>query len=280
MSLRPYAGERLAVATRHGKARALRVPFARHLGARVHAPPALDTDALGSFSGEVPRRHDALDTARRKAALLDPDLHPRVIASEGSFGPDPLVGFTAMQWELLLFVDRRIGFEVAEVLAQPACHYGHVEAGDLEQAWRFLDSMDFPRHGAVVRPRSAHTPLAKGIHDTHRFARAYARARDADPDGIVHVEMDVRAHHHPWRMSVIARAAARLAHRLQRHCPACGCPGWGRVGSRSGLPCELCRTPTGALATIVEGCPRCRTTREIDVRREHADPMHCPCCNP
>lgn len=280
MSQRPYAGERLAVATRHGKARALRVPFARHLGALVHTPPALDTDALGTFSGEIPRPQDALATARRKAALLGPDTHPRVVASEGSFGPDPLVGFTAMHWELLLFVDRRLGFDVAEVVAQPARYYGHVEATTLEQAWQFLQHMDFPRHGAVVRPRAGHTPLAKGIHAHRDIVRAYIHARDADPDGVVHVGMDMRAHHHPWRMGVIARAAARLALRLQRRCSTCGCPGWGRIGHRGGLPCAQCGTPTEALAAIIEGCPRCRARSEAGVPHALANPAHCPHCNP
>ena len=44
-----WCGRWLAVATRHGKARALRAPLRRVLGVRLCTPRDLDTDALGTF---------------------------------------------------------------------------------------------------------------------------------------------------------------------------------------------------------------------------------------
>ncbi|HET8714282.1 MAG TPA: hypothetical protein VFM16_00550, partial [Holophagaceae bacterium] len=62
---------RAVLATRHGKGPA----FARALsplGIAVVVTEAVDTDALGNFSGERPRSLSALDTARAKArAALD-----------------------------------------------------------------------------------------------------------------------------------------------------------------------------------------------------------------
>ena len=59
----PYHGQRIALASMHAKEQALVAPFRRVLGAEVVVAPALDTDELGTFTGEVPRP-DALVIVR------------------------------------------------------------------------------------------------------------------------------------------------------------------------------------------------------------------------
>jgi hypothetical protein len=65
----------------HGKAAALQ-PRCPRLQARLVAAEGIDTDALGTFSGEIPRRLSPLDTAVAKARLamaatgLPPGLCP------------------------------------------------------------------------------------------------------------------------------------------------------------------------------------------------------------
>src|SRR5690242_3589602 len=51
----PYAGQRIGLATMHGKELAPAPPFRRVLRAEVVVAPQLDTDELGTFTGEVPR---------------------------------------------------------------------------------------------------------------------------------------------------------------------------------------------------------------------------------
>ena len=52
-----FSGRTLAVATRHGKERAIAPPFLEGLPlAQVVVVPDLDTDRFGTFSGEVERR--------------------------------------------------------------------------------------------------------------------------------------------------------------------------------------------------------------------------------
>ena len=65
----PYEGTLVVFGTRHGKEQQAARPFAELLGARVVAPPGLDTDRFGTFSGEVPRTLAPLDAARAKAAF-------------------------------------------------------------------------------------------------------------------------------------------------------------------------------------------------------------------
>ena len=57
----PYGGQRICLATHHGKERALAFPFAMGLGAKLEVCDC-DTDSLGTFSGEVQRLDDALST--------------------------------------------------------------------------------------------------------------------------------------------------------------------------------------------------------------------------
>ena len=51
----PYAGERVELATKHSKESAVAPTLAERLGLSFHTPLGLDTDALGTFTGEVER---------------------------------------------------------------------------------------------------------------------------------------------------------------------------------------------------------------------------------
>ena len=87
-----YQGQVICLATLHGKEQALARPFALGLGASLRVS-ACDTNALGTFSGEVERPADALSTCLRKAELGMEATGLRLgLASEGSFGPHPHAG--------------------------------------------------------------------------------------------------------------------------------------------------------------------------------------------
>ena len=70
---------------------------------------SFDTDMLGTFSGEVERKHDPVSTARLKCLkamkLNNCDLG---IASEGSFGSHPSIVFANANDEFLIFIDKKI----------------------------------------------------------------------------------------------------------------------------------------------------------------------------
>jgi len=83
----------------HGKERAIARPIFHHLGLALKPAMNLDTDQLGTFSGEIPRRGALLEVALRKARLgmRAPGL-PLGLAGEGTFGPHPAVPFFRRAW--------------------------------------------------------------------------------------------------------------------------------------------------------------------------------------
>src|SRR5258705_318799 len=66
LSGHPYATERIGLATMHAKERAIAPPFRRLIGAEVVVAPQLDTDELGTFSGEVARPDALVETSLLK----------------------------------------------------------------------------------------------------------------------------------------------------------------------------------------------------------------------
>ncbi|MEU8023556.1 DUF6671 family protein [Micromonospora haikouensis] len=143
----------------------------------------------------------------------------------------------------------------------------------------FARTIGLPGHAVTVRPAAvpdgASYPVVKGIVRVPELLAAVAGAVEASTDGRVRVAADLRAHHNPRRMAVIAEAAGRLA----IPCPACGAPGFGVAGVETGLPCADCRTPTELAAGRILGCTLCghRLTSPAEAP---ADPRWCPRCNP
>ena len=89
-----FAGRRAVLATMHGKERAIVPAFRDILGIDIEVPGNLDTDQLGTFSGEVERAGtmDEVLVAKAKLGLKMSGLD-LAIASEGSFGPHPQMPF-------------------------------------------------------------------------------------------------------------------------------------------------------------------------------------------
>lgn len=84
----PCCRRQASLATKHSKERAIARPLRFALGLDIAATPDLDTDLLGTFSGEVPRVGTALEVCKRKARLgMAGTGLPFGLASEGSFGP-------------------------------------------------------------------------------------------------------------------------------------------------------------------------------------------------
>jgi hypothetical protein len=282
-----WRGAMAVLATRHGKEAAIARPLRAALGLRVVVPPDLDTDQLGTFTGEVPRPGSPLDAARRKARLGLAAAPPGIaaaLASEGSFGPHPATPFLAAATELLLFVDPARGIEVVEQMTTHETNFRHlvVEPGDSME--RFLTRARFPSHALIVRPNAGPPAqgIVKAIRDRATLDAAIAAAAAASPDGAARIETDMRAHLNPTRLRTIRQLAFRLARRLATRCPACATPGFGMVDVVAGLPCEECGAPTAMVAREVWGCASCGHREERPRRdgRTAAPAGNCPECNP
>lgn len=268
----PYRGQRAALATLHGKARALAPPMQRRLGLIVE-PVAIDTDAFGSFTGTVARTGTAAETALAKArAGMGATGLPLGIASEGSFGPHPWLPFGAGGLETLAFVDAARGLELSLSAVSRRTNFAHqdMDGGDLAP---FLARVGFPDHALVVKGSDGDV-LAAGVRDAALLIRLAAPG--------TRLETDMRAHMNPTRMAAIRALASRLAAQLACRCPACACPGFGQIGVTRGLPCSACGGATQGVAAIIDGCSACghQQARARPDSLVAADPASCDWCNP
>ena len=281
----PYAGAVIALATLHGKAEALAPAFAA-IGARLVTAEGVDTDALGTFSGEIERELPPLDTAIAKARLgMAATGLPLGLATEGSFGPDPMIGFLPLHREIAVLVDDTRGLVIAESLDSHQVRHGGcpLKVWDALDQTR-LDHFGFPDHALIVRsePFAAGGTIHKGLRERAALDAAIEACRRTSPGGQVWVETDMRAHMNPTRMQRIALLAERLVARAGTGCPQCRAPGFGRTGVQPGLPCADCGAPTAATLSEVASCRACGF-HDVRARADgltEADPAQCDLCNP
>lgn len=278
----PYAGIRIGLATIHAKEQAAAPAFRRVLGAEVEVAPDLDTDKLGTFSGEVPRPDALVETCAIKAEMvfrtMDVDC---ALASEGSYGPIERVPLVSSGVEIMAFVDRRRGLRLVETLATHRTNWRlqRFPAGD-PAVPGILKAMGFPRYGVFVICSSDMEHPIKGLETEAEVLAAMDREARRSTDGLAVLLADMRAHRNPSRMKILRALSWKLAKRLQRLCPKCGVPGFGHIESRRGLPCEGCGEPTHWIDFEIDGCSVCghaEARPRKDGRRE-APKLSCKAC--
>lgn len=280
-----YQGQCVALATKHHKEVTLGPPLQIIADVVLKVPKGLDTDLLGTFSGEIQRPGPARDVAIQKARLgMDALGLPLGLASEGSFGPHPQWMFIPADFELLAFVDANQGITIVEQVLSIKTNYAQTRAHNVHELREFLAQTQFPSHGLVVRPDIGIHPefLFKGIVDRATLENAIQQCSRQSENGLAYVETDMRAHMNPSRRDVLHDAAESLARRLTSYCPACHTPGWGKTGVIRGLPCEDCGCETSLVRDEVFGCVKCDYRHEFarsDGLRG-ASPQFCPWCNP
>jgi hypothetical protein len=282
--LSAYENCHFELVTSHAKGRAVAPAFLATLGAVV-SELQLDTDTLGTFSGETEREGSALDCARRKCLWgIEESGAEFCLASEGSFGPHPYIPFLPSDREILYIIDRRHDFELYESRMTHETNYRTATVSSFARLDEFARQVKFPAHALIVRPNlwRDKSVLFKGITSMDSLQDAFIESCHRSEDGLAWVETDMRAHLNPERMAVIAELAAQMAQRLATPCPACNTPGFGRLRVEKGLLCGDCGTATELVKIEVYGCARCDHT-EARPRSDGltaAEPGNCPYCNP
>lgn len=279
---RLFEGREAVLATKHDKLPLVAPPLAELLGLEVRSVE-VDTDLLGTFSGEVPRPGSPWETAVQKARMAMHATGASIgIASEGSIGPSPACPWLIADAELVVLVDdvlgvvitgRHVSHDLATIAARVA---PGDDLGDL------LARADFPNHALIVRPADGPKgPIVKGIVDRDALTLAVRECAAASTDGCARVETDLRADRCPSRRPAITAAARSLAERASCLCASCGAPGWGVLRVLTGAPCRHCGTATDEPVSEVHGCGRCAAETMCAVAPENgADPAICPVCNP
>lgn len=278
-----YKGSSAVIATMHGKGALVAPAFADTLGISV-TEIAVDTDQLGTFSGEVERIGTPIEVAIKKARIGMAAAGAHLgLASEGSVGPDPTMPFLNSNIEVMVFIDSNLELELSQVYRSFEIVTGRklVESLD-EELGDFLAKSGFPEHKLIVRSES--TPInfcEKGIGSEAQLRAALVRAFAAEPEGRIVIESDLRAHCSPSRQRNIAHVAQLLAERIAATCPACAAPGWGVVGYDYGAHCELCKRELSEVAKAERlGCVKCAHETTGKLLRETVDPGECQWCNP
>lgn len=290
-SVQPYYGVRIALGSMHGKERAIGRAFMRFLGAEVVPQPDLDTDAYGTFSGEIPRVGTKLETARAKArAAMYLSGSSFGLASEGSYGPHPYLPFLPGGTELLVFIDDTRKIEIVETLIAPRTNFSSHACAAEDDVRPVLERMGFPSHAVIVQPNvpefratvGARPLLFKGLSDADAVRKAIAACTAASKDAKALIVTDLRAHLNPTRMAVIRMGACRLARRMASSCPACGMPGFGIADVVRGLRCTDCGSPTRLPVATLFRCVACSHSKRGPLNRtpSGADPAQCDYCNP
>lgn len=281
--VKKYFGKRkIAIASMHGKQQVIAPVLQESLGLEFVVPQQLNTDQLGTFSGEVERLLSPLEVARKKC-LMAAELTGATlaIASEGSFGPHPAFYFLPADEEIVLLMDLENQWEFKAKKISTETNFSSAICYAWEDVTSFATKALFPSHALLLREDcKGFKRVVKGVKDPATLERETRYF--LNEFGKVHIETDMRAMCNPTRMKVIKQATEKLVQIIHTLCPACGTPGFEIVEAKPGLPCVLCGTPTNSTFSYVRSCQQCQFFNEEKYPhgKQAEDPQNCNRCNP
>ncbi len=279
-----FEGRTLLVATMHGKETVIAPLVEANLGVAVLVPSGLNTDLLGTFTGEIQRTKDPIETLRSKCELaMDQTGMDLCIASEGSFGPHPAFFFVPADEELVMLLDRKHGLEILakELTTETNFAKKKIDAWDALEA--FAVQAGFPEHGLILRTDPISPDyIVKGITDWGVLKQAHEKMNVENPGSVLVVETDMRAMYNPTRMKAIESAMHKLLQNIQSFCPNCEVPGFVVTDVEEGLPCQHCNNPTRSILKTISTCKHCEHVESSlhPKGKSFEDPMYCDYCNP
>jgi ribosomal protein S27AE len=274
------------LATMHQKERVMAPILERELGVIISVPANFDTDTFGTFTREVKRLGTQIEAARLKAEkALEIAGETLAFASEGTFGPHPMMPYLPANREIVILLDRANNLELVGESLSVETNYSHQLVASIEEADDFAKKSGFPEHGLVVIVGGAGVgkgEIVKGMATEKQFFYAVTAGLIKSSTGKVHVETDMRAMYNPTRMKNIENATLDLVKKFKQLCPECGWPGFEIAERKIGLPCGLCYFPTQLVRSTIYLCKNCGYTKEelFPDGRETADPAQCQYCNP
>ena len=278
LSSHPYYGITAALATKHQKEKILSPIFGRLNISIAHAE--VDTDQLGTFTGETPRLASPKETVIKKARMgMELRGLQYGVASEGSIGPDPALIFVNSDIELMAWIDDENQIEIVESLKSFEIVAQSSSFKREESYANFLKKIDFPNHAVIIRGDSSDAPIHKGINDLANLDTLINQIfRESES---VIIESDLRAHFSPSRRLNIERLGNKLIDRLASLCRECNQPGWGAVDYLFGLPCNDCgELNLEAVSGKIFGCCKCDYREEIFDDKKSISAAECLLCNP
>jgi len=280
--LEKFQGRRLVIATKHKKEDVIEPIFSKNLGVNCVPLENFDTDVLGTFTGELERTKNAFETAKEKCnlamQLANCDMG---IASEGSFGPHPTLGFINCDDELLMFIDKKNNLEIWVRELSLHTNFNGKQIKTVSDLEEFANNAKFPSHALILRAhKDDHKNITKGITDPNVLVTTFLKLLSEFQSA--YVETDMRAMHNPTRMQVIADGTQKLVKKILSQCPSCNTPGFGITNAIPGLPCEGCGFPTRSTLFYEYQCETCAyvESKKFPHGKTIEEPTYCEMCNP
>lgn len=276
-----YNAMQVAFLTQHGKEKLMAPLLEPFLDCQILHVSGYDTDQLGTFSGDIQRIDNQIETARKKAriGMRLADL-PVGMASEGSFIADPFGGLIPWNIEVVIWLDDQDQFEVVGIAQGPARSL-HRAVRTLSELEQFAHEAGFPAHHLILRPDSElDTRITKGIASWDALRHAFINCQGLSSHGLVYAENDHRAFCSPTRQEMIVRATQDLMKKFESTCPACTLPGFSITGQKLGLLCRSCGRTTRTPMAYIMRCGACHYAEEKQSTLHWANPSQCDSCNP
>jgi len=277
-----FKGRKAVIATKHGKETVIGPLLEKEIGINYILIKGLDTDLLGTFSGEVERMDDPVTIMRKKCemaiAASGLDL---AIANEGSFGAHPSVFFAHADDELIMLLDKKNNLEIIERELSIETNFDGKEVKNVEELVSFAQQVGFPSHGIILKKsKNNFSVIIKESSTIDELIEHYHSIKNTD--NTAYAETDMRAMKNPTRMKIIEKATAKLINKIKSECPQCKTPGFSVTDVVKGLACEACGLPTKSTLKHIYSCQKCHFTTEklypFDKQKEN--PQYCDFCNP
>jgi hypothetical protein len=276
-----FAGRTIAIGTLHNKQQVIAPLLAAHLQVACTTVP-IDTDALGTFSGEVNREYDVPTTLRKKCELTLAASNASIaVASEGSFGPHPHMYWLYCNQEAVMLYDSTNNITVIGSAMSTITNFAGKHINNIDELIAFASDALMPTHALILKPSEHNNShIIKGITQVHELI-AHFEALQAQY-GSAYLLTDMRAMHNPARMQVIGDATLNLIQKLQSACPQCNMPGFAVVAAEAGLPCSLCGMATNSTLYYQYTCAYCKHSQQqlYPHGKRVEDPQYCNYCNP
>jgi hypothetical protein len=277
-----FKNRKLVIATKHKKETVIAPLLEKHLGVQCFVPNDFDTDILGTFTGEVERKGNALETVRQKCLLAMEQTNCDLgIASEGSFGPHPTIFMAHADDEFLILIDKKNNLEIIVRELSLDTNFNATTVSCFQNLVDLVKTVGFPEHAVILKITEKEvSKVVKGIQSWELLEKSF-HTLNAISSQVV-AETDMRAMFNPTRMKVIEIVAQKLVEKIKSLCPECYTPGFGIVNIKSGLPCEWCGSATNSTKSHIYQCQRCNYEQEkmFPNNKKAEDPMFCDYCNP
>lgn len=272
----------LLIVTKHKKEQVIAPLFEKELGVNCFVSKEFDTDLLGTFSGEISRKYDALETLKQKCLqAMELEGYDLAIATEGSFGNHPAVFFAPANEELILLLDKKNEIVIIERVISLDTNFDAQEIHSKEMLFAFLEKIQFPSHGVIIKDKNQDwNKIKKGITCKETIEKCFEDF--TENKNSCYVETDMRAMYNPTRMKIIKEVSLKLINKINSFCPSCHLPGFGVVKAKAGLLCSSCSMPTRSVSAHVYNCQKCNyeTEKMYPNGKSIEDPMYCDFCNP